>query len=172
LSGCSTDRFDKLRGQGRHAGKPLDKIQRDALRAQNGASRAGDFQQRRAGFNVPTVANATLNPDFGGTSSTSPKFNNSRSWGLVKLVPPKILGRDFAKGDFGKIETGDDERFARAHDGFGHRVCWNCGQRGRVAAADVLGERGPDGLADFFGGQFHADKMTAGAKRKSKKALI
>jgi hypothetical protein len=32
---------------------------------------------------------------------------------------------------------------------------------GRVAAADVLGEREADGGADFCGGQFHAVKVKA-----------
>ena len=42
----SFDGLDELRGQRGDAGKPLDEIQRDALGAQNGAGRAGNFQQR------------------------------------------------------------------------------------------------------------------------------
>ena len=68
----SANRFNELRSQSCNAGKPLNKIQRDALGAQNGSGRAGDFQQRRAGYDPPAIANATLNPNFGGTSFTSP----------------------------------------------------------------------------------------------------
>ena len=49
------DGIDKLRGQGGHAGKPLDKIQRHALGAQNRARRAGNFQQSVAAVDVLAV---------------------------------------------------------------------------------------------------------------------
>jgi hypothetical protein len=81
--------------------------------------------------------------------------------GLAELVPPKIIFSKFAERRFRKSDSRDDERFARAHDGFGRRVCGDGCQRRRVAAADVLGEREADGGADFCGGQFHAVKVKA-----------
>ena len=41
----SFDGLDELRGERGDAGKPLDKIQRHAFGAQNGAGRAGNLQQ-------------------------------------------------------------------------------------------------------------------------------
>jgi len=125
LRARALDGIHELRGQGRNAGKPLDKIQRDTLGAQNGAGRAGDFQQCFTGAGVFTIAQP---------------FDNFR------------FSRKFAEGRFGKFDSGDNQRFARAHDGAGREICRNGCQRRRVAAADVLGERGLDGLADFFGG--------------------
>jgi hypothetical protein len=70
---------------------------------------------------------------------------------------------------FRELNPGNDERFARSHEGpscemFRHRC-----QRRRVAAADVLGERGADGLADFCGGQCHAAKMALNGGRGKQK---
>ena len=131
---------NKLRGQRGDAGKALDKIQRDALGAQNGAGRAGNFQQSFAGLATRCAVSA-------------------------KLLSILIFGESSRKAASGKIQSGDDERFARPHDGMRRQISRHGGQRRRVAAADVLGERGLDGGADFCGGQFHAVKMTANRNR-------
>ncbi len=133
------NRFNKLRGQGCDAGKPLDEIQRDSLGAQDCARRAGDFQQRSR--QLSRAGHRERNVQFGF----------------------RWTGK-FAKCGFRKIQSGDDERLARTHDGAGCHVCGNGSQRRRVAAADVLGEGGLDGLMDFFRGQFHAVKMKAKGK--------
>ena len=126
----------------RHAGQPLDKIQRDALGAQNRARRAGNFQQARAGFDAPAVFGQAFNFDRGGK---------------------------FAERRFGKIESGDNQRFARAQDRLGRRGYGHDGKRCCVTAADVLGQGGLDGATDFCGGQFHAVKMKANGKREKEK---
>ena len=89
--------------------------------------------------------------------------------GLAELAPPIDEGKDFAESNLGEIESGDDERFARPHDGFGRHVRWNSCQRRGVAAADILGKCGADGSADFCGGQFHAVKMKVKGKRGKEK---
>ena len=137
LSGRPADRFNKLRGCRRNSRKPLEKIQRDALGAQDGAGRTGNFQQDFSCDNSLSVTRKPFNFDF---------------------------RRKFAESGFGEIQAGNDERFARPHDGFGRRVRWNSCQRRGVAAADILGKCGADGSADFCGGQFHAVKMKVKGK--------
>ena len=78
-------------------------------------------------------------------------------------------GGKFAERGFGKIESGDDQRFTRAHDGTGHGRFGHGGERRDVAAPDVLGQGGLDGAADFCGGQFHAVRMKPNGKREKKK---
>jgi len=45
------------------------------------------------------------------------------------------------------------------------RFSGNSRQRRRIAAADVLGEGGSNGLTDFCGGQFHAAKMASNERQ-------
>jgi hypothetical protein len=92
-----------------------------------------------------------------------------RFWGLAELAPPIDEFKDSAERGFGKIESGDDQRFTRAQDRFGRRGFGDGGERCRVTAADVLGQGGLDGAADFCGGQFHAAKMKVNGKREKKK---
>ncbi len=90
LRASSFDCLDELRSQSGDAGKPLDKIQRDALGAQNRARRAGNFQQHFPGGNSLSIANQFFNFDF---------------------------RRQFVKSSFGKLNSSDNELFSRAHDG-------------------------------------------------------
>ena len=131
----------KLRGGGGDAGKALNKIQRDAFGAQERAAGTGNFQERRTGLHALAVAGKFLDLDF---------------------------GRQLAKGEFSERQTGNGERLTGVHERDGLRIHGDSGKRGHVATAEVFGERGADGAADFCGGKFHADKMTAHKKRKSK----
>jgi len=134
LRARSANGFNETRSQRRNPRKPLDKIQRDTFGTQNRACRARNFHQDSSGDNPLPVVRIFFDFDF---------------------------RRKFAERDFRKSNSRDDERLARPHDGFGRRVCRNGCQSCRVAAADVLGERGADGGVDFCGGQFHAAKMDA-----------
>ena len=134
LRASSTNSLDKLRGQRGDAGKPLEKIQSNALGAQNGVRRAGNFQQGFSGGKFLSVARRFF-------------YSNFR--------------REFAEGGFSEFNSCDDKRFARAQAREGYCVLRNGGERGHVAAAEVFGERGADGAANFSDGQFHTAKMTA-----------
>ena len=136
------DGIHELRGQSGNTGQPLDKIQCDPFGAQNGAGRTGNFQQNFAAVDAPAVFGQSFNFD---------------------------CGRKFAESGFGEIEPGDDERFTRAHDGPGRRGFGHGGECRRVAAADVLGQRGLHGASDFCSGQFHAVKMKANGKWEKEK---
>ena len=118
----AADGNHELRGERGDAGKVLHKIQRDSLGGQNRAGGTGNAQQIVATRNVGAVVNQI--------------FNFYRR-------------RKAAKGGLGEIEAGDDERFARAHDGFERQAFRHGGARRHVAAADVLGQRAFDGGADF-----------------------
>jgi hypothetical protein len=76
------------------------------------------------------------------------------------------------EGAFGKLEARGHQRFARVHQRHGLGPGRNGGQRGYIAAAEVFGERSPNGAADFGGVKFHAHKMTRNPKRKSKKTNL
>jgi hypothetical protein len=92
-----------------------------------------------------------------------------RFWGLAEFAPPIDEFKGSAKRGFGKIESGNDQRLARAQDRFGRRGFGYGGERRRVAAADVLGQGGLDGATNFCGGRFHAVKMKANGKREKEK---
>ena len=95
-----------------------------------------------------------------------------RFWGLAEIAPPIDEFKGSAERGFGKIESGHDQRFARAQDRAGRRGCGHGGERRGVAAADVLGQRGLDGATNFCGGQFHAAKMKAKGKREKEKRAV
>ena len=138
----SLDGLDKLRGERGDAGKPLDEIQRDALGAQNGAGRAGNFQQDFVFADMLAVFRRPLDFDGGGK---------------------------FSERSFGEGKPGHDERFARAHERLGLRRFGHGGQGRGIAAADVLGKGELDGLTDFCGGQFHAVKMKVNGRGEKEK---
>jgi hypothetical protein len=75
----------------------------------------------------------------------------------------------FTAGESCANAASERERFARAHHGAGGGLGGNGRQRGRVAAADVLGEGGFDRAPDFSGGKFHVCRMGAsgGGKKKN-----
>ena len=55
-----------------------------------------------------------------------------------------------AECSLGQREAGHDERLAGAHHRAGGHVPRNSRERRHIAAADVLGERGLYGAADFL----------------------
>jgi hypothetical protein len=91
---------------------------------------------------------------------------------LAEFAPPIDEFKNFPEGGPGKIESGHDERFPRAQDGPGRRGFGHGGKRRGVAAADVLGKGGLDGLADFCGGQFHTVRMKANGKGEKEKRAV
>ena len=109
-------------GERGDAGKMLHKIQGDPLGGQNRAGGTGNAQQIIAAANMRAVVDQLFD--------------------LHRRRKPAERG-------FGKVQPGDDQRFARAHDGFECLRFWHGGERRHVAAADVLGQRGFDGGADF-----------------------
>ena len=121
---CAFDCVDKLRRQGGDSGEALDKIESHALRCQDGPSLAFDVEQGLAGLEVLAIG--------GGV------FDLNR-------------GRELAESGFGEGETRENQRFASDHDGGGLGVFGHGGQSRDVAGADVLGQGGLDGAADFVG---------------------
>src|SRR6266568_4339596 len=127
----------------RHARKPLNEIERHAFSGENGPRRAGNLQQSCALSCTLAIAGEPLDFDCGG-----------------KL----------AKGGFGEFKTSHDEWFAGAHECSGRRGGRHGGERGRVAAADVLVQRGANGAADFFRcGALHGASMVTPANTGKKK---
>ena len=103
--------------------KPLDKIQRHALGAQDRPRRAGNFQQECR----------HLSPrDWPSLASRSKLMAAESSWNAASANRAR-----------------DDQRFTRAHDGTGHGRFGHGGERRHVAATDVLGQGGLDSAADF-----------------------
>ncbi len=143
LRSGSVNRGDELRGQRRHAGEPLQEIQRHAFGAQNGAGRAVNFQQRGAGGHRLAVAGALFDLD---------------------------ARRQSPKGRLRKRQAGQDQIFPGAQDGDGGGAGGNHRQGGDVAPAKILGQRGADGFADFGGRQFHGAKVSAKPGREKEKA--
>src|SRR5664280_3435054 len=91
---------------------------------------------------------------------------------VYKRQPPIDEFKGSAERGFGKIESGDDQRFARAQDGTGHGRFGHGGERRGVARTDVLGQGGLDGAANFCGGQFHAVRMKPNGKGEKKKRVV
>ena len=138
------DRRDKLIRQGRDAGKALNKIKRDAFRAEDRPRRTLNLQQRLPCFHPIALPGHAGRPRGG----RKPSKNRLRQW-----------------------QSGYHHRLASAHHGLPAGAFGNGRQRGDVAAADVFSQRQLNHPADFFGGErFHAISMHPTAKSEKEKS--
>jgi len=118
------DAVHVLRGERCDARKPLDKIQRHAFGTEDRPRRPRDSQD------------------------TAPRLYPLPVF-CERLHANKR--RKLAKRNHGKSQPGDNQRLTRAHHGHHLRAQRHGGQRGHVAAPDVLGERSLNGAANFGG---------------------
>jgi hypothetical protein len=123
LRAAAFDGLNELRRQRGHAGKALNKIERDAFGGKQSTSRTFNSKQRLAGLDRLPIRGDAL--DLYGR-------------------------RKFLECGFGERQPGSHKRFAGVHRGTGDGRVRHRRQRGHVPGADVLGQGTLHRLADFL----------------------